>query len=228
MRVWLPLAIRAPTPIRALVHSSTLVTAGVFIVIKIHHLLAREVLLVLGVTTMLVAGVISLLEIDLKKIVALSTLRQLGLIVSILGGGLFSLVFFHILSHAFVKSALFIVVGNYLVCNLRTQDKRSFYIRGEWGSYQYSALLVCVLALIGISFTRGLVTKEAILLSTSSITLSFLSTLCLLLGVRLTFVYSYRVIMVCKRGGPSLLPKGGSVKGLRRRFILLLFSVCSA
>ena len=224
-RVWLPIAIRAPTPIRALVHSRTLVTAGIFIIIKLHHLHIRTVLFSFGVRTILIAGIISLLEIDLKKIVALSTLSQLGLMFSILGRGLLSLVFFHLLRHALVKSAFFILVGNYLLHNLRTQDKRQFFLSRLWRRYHYSGILLCVFSLRGVTFTRGFVTKEALLLTSSSFCNTAPSVFLFLLGVSFTFIYCYRVITVCLRHGSSLLLKRGSTKRFSRSCLLLLLSI---
>lgn len=124
LRVWLPIAMRAPTPIRALVHSSTLVTAGLFLAMKLQSLLLRRALFFLGAATMVVAGRIRMFEMDLKKVVALSTLRQLGFLSVGVGVGAYALSFFHILGHAFTKRALLIVVGVLLHKNLGRQDKR--------------------------------------------------------------------------------------------------------
>merc|ERR1712183_108276 len=109
---WLPAAIAAPTPVSALVHSSTLVTAGVYLLIRINFLLVQtrmgEILMVLGTMTIIMAGLAAILEIDIKKVIALSTLRQLGVIIIILGGGCPTLAYFHLLSHAYFKAILFI------------------------------------------------------------------------------------------------------------------------
>lgn len=114
---WLPSAIRAPTPVSALVHSSTLVTAGVFLLIRVMPNfngvggLGGSWLLVVSVFTTCISGVRAFFELDIKKIVALSTLRQLGVIMFSLRLGYCSLAFFHLIRHAIFKAILFVRVG---------------------------------------------------------------------------------------------------------------------
>jgi NADH-ubiquinone oxidoreductase chain 5 len=112
----LPAAIAAPTPVSSLVHSSTLVTAGVYLIFRFENLLIllniNTLLLGLGCLTIFIARLRAFFEIDIKKIVALSTLRQLGVIITRLGAGFRILGFFHLLSHAFFKALLFIRAGN--------------------------------------------------------------------------------------------------------------------
>ena len=115
----------APTPVRALVHSSTLVTAGVYVLIRYCHSDAGT-LINLGTLTMLMAGTVACAERDLKKVVALSTLSQLGLIIVSLGAYEKSYCFFHMISHAFFKALLFICVGTCIHSVYGTQDFRSF------------------------------------------------------------------------------------------------------
>ena len=122
---WLPAAIAAPTPVSSLVHSSTLVTAGVYVVFRMSDFLNENIffiLLRLGTLTILIARIRALTEIDIKKIVALSTLRQLGLIVVGLGSGQPALRFFHLITHAFFKAIIFIGVGVIIHRSLRYQD----------------------------------------------------------------------------------------------------------
>jgi NADH-ubiquinone oxidoreductase chain 5 len=111
---WLPLAIRAPTPVSSLVHRSTLVTAGVYLILRYFALLRRVslcFLFSLGLTTRLIAGAGAVVESDTKKVVALSTLSQLGLLTLALGASLPILRFCHLIAHAFLKSCLFLQVG---------------------------------------------------------------------------------------------------------------------
>ena len=104
---WLPAAIAAPTPVSSLVHSSTLVTAGVYLLIRINLIIIEinitKFLFIIGMITIVIAGITAIIEIDIKKIIALSTLRQLGIIMLILGSGNPILSFFHLISHAFLK-----------------------------------------------------------------------------------------------------------------------------
>jgi len=125
----LPAAIAAPTPVSALVHSSTLVTAGVFLLIRfypfLHSLiLFNKFILVIAVVTIFMAGLRATTECDAKKIIALSTLRQLGIIITSLGFNLPHLAFFHILTHALFKALLFICAGSFIEHHLHTQDLR--------------------------------------------------------------------------------------------------------
>lgn len=113
----------------ALVHSSTLVTAGVYLVVRFFDYLkdaplTSRVVLFIGTLTILIAGIAALREVDLKKIVALSTLSQLGLIISSLGIGLWKVAFFHLLCHAYIKALLFLSVGNIIHYSNRYQDMR--------------------------------------------------------------------------------------------------------
>ena len=133
---WLPAAIAAPTPVSTLVHSSTLVTAGLFVLIRFRGGIrgaALMVLLVLSGFTCLIAGACALIEPDLKKVVALSTLRQLGVIGVALSIGDCDLAFFHLVVHALFKALIFMCVGCYIMSGYGVQECRSF--RGLYFKY---------------------------------------------------------------------------------------------
>lgn len=129
---WLPLAIAAPTPIRALVHSSTLVTAGIFILIRVEIFnsgypeLAVKIIIILGIVTALIGALFSSIERDLKKAIAFSTLSHCGIIVFGLSTSSVDIVYFHLIIHAFLKSILFILAGWSLVRINSNQDLRLF------------------------------------------------------------------------------------------------------
>lgn len=161
---WLPAAIAAPTPVRALVHSSTLVTAGVYLLIRFREIfkasLVLEALIYLGVFTTLIARIRALFERDLKKIVALSTLRQLGIIIMTLSLGFTKLAFFHLLTHAVFKALLFICSGKVIHIIGRRQDTRS--IGGLLFNLPVTRVVInfANYALCGIPFLSGFYSKD--------------------------------------------------------------------
>jgi len=161
---WLPAAIAAPTPVSSLVHSSTLVTAGIYLALRFQPILSRRVasggLLVLGSLTALMAGLAALVEMDLKKIVALSTLSQLGLMATTLGAGLPSLAFFHLLSHAYFKALLFITVGAIIHSSHDYQDLRKIGLNHHSNPATLGFMVAANLSLCGIPFTSGFFSKD--------------------------------------------------------------------
>jgi len=159
---WLPAAMAAPTPVSALVHSSTLVTAGVYMMLR-YNAHDYQWILVVGSVTMLMAGLSACAEMDLKKIVALRTLSQLGVIVVALGIEIKSLCFFHLMTHAMFKALLFVCVGVLIHHNFGGQDSRAY--RGVSASARGASVLATLarLALIGFPFLAGFYSKDLIL-----------------------------------------------------------------
>nr|ALO76253.1 NADH deshydrogenase subunit 5 [Craspedophorus nobilis] len=163
---WLPAAMAAPTPVSALVHSSTLVTAGVYLLIRFNIILNENLslfLLLISVITMFMAGLGANFEFDLKKIIALSTLSQLGLMMSILSMGNYKLAFFHLLTHALFKALLFMCAGA-IIHNLKDMQDIRFM-----GNLMLHMPLTCMclnianLALCGMPFLAGFYSKDLIL-----------------------------------------------------------------
>lgn len=161
---WLPAAIAAPTPVSALVHSSTLVTAGVYLIIRFNYILgANLILFYVGSITMFMAGLGANYEIDLKKIIALSTLSQLGVIILILSLGFRELAFFHLLTHALFKSLLFLCAGVFIHGAQDCQDIRLLggtLLRTPVSSVFF---ICCSLSLCGFPFLSGFYSKDLIL-----------------------------------------------------------------
>lgn len=165
-RAWLPAAIAAPTPISSLVHSSTLVTAGVYLIIRFYYIFILSqllyFLLIISLLTVLVAGVSALKEYDLKRVIALSTLGQLGFIMLILCVGFPYIAFFHLLIHALFKALLFICAGSIIHRGIIIQDLRKI------GNLNIDlcikiSLNVSIFNLIGLPFTSGFYSKDALL-----------------------------------------------------------------
>lgn len=159
---WLPAAIYAPTPVSALVHSSTLVTAGVFLVLRFVGW-GYGVLVYIGVLTSCLAGFSACLEFDSKKVVALSTLSQLGIIVTGLGLGLRSLVFSHLLSHAVFKALLFLCVGCFIHTQYGSQELRQGQTLVSGSCFGFVTFTVSLLRLGGLCFRSGYFTKDGLL-----------------------------------------------------------------
>lgn len=161
---WLPAAIAAPTPVSALVHSSTLVTAGVYLLIRFTNVIGlTEFIFFIGVVTIFISGLGANFETDLKKIIALSTLSQLGVIIMILGLGYSELSFFHLLRHALFKSLLFLCAGVFIHRVSDIQDIR--LIGGFWRELSVRSLFFmgCSISLCGAPFLSGFYSKDLIL-----------------------------------------------------------------
>ena len=194
---WLPAAIAAPTPVSALVHSSTLVTAGVYVLIRINIYLVEsksaEILIVVGTLTIMMAGLAAILEIDIKKIIALSTLRQLGIIIIILGAGNPILAYFHLLSHAFFKAILFMCAG-IIIHNMKDyQDIRKIGLGQISLPITISIIIVANLRLCGLPFLRGFYSKDIILEIMLIKGLSLFMLFLIIVATFLTVAYSCRL-----------------------------------
>lgn len=194
---WLPAAIAAPTPVSALVHSSTLVTAGVYLLIRFNLLLTdtnlRKVLLLIAGLTIFIAGLGANFEFDLKKIIALSTLSQLGLIMRILSLGFPKLAFFHLLTHALFKALLFICAG-VIIHNIKnSQDIRDIRSLIFFMPITISCLNIANLSLCGLPFLSGFYSKDLILEMVLIINLNFFSGVLFFFSTGLTVSYSLRL-----------------------------------
>nr|UFQ24328.1 NADH dehydrogenase subunit 5 [Anopheles oryzalimnetes] len=222
---WLPAAMAAPTPVSALVHSSTLVTAGVYLLIRFNVLLTDlwmgQFLLLVSGLTMFMAGLGANFEFDLKKIIALSTLSQLGLMMSILSMGFYKLAFFHLLTHALFKALLFMCAGSIIHNMKNSQDIRMM------GSLNMSMPLTCScfnianLALCGMPFLAGFYSKDLIL---EMVMLSYVNSFSFFLfffSTGLTVCYSFRLVyysMIGEFNSSSLHP-------LNDKSMTMLFSI---
>ena len=197
---WLPAAIAAPTPVSALVHSSTLVTAGVYLLIRFNFILANSsystVLIIIGIITILIAGATALYEIDIKKVIALSTLRQLGVIITILGLNSPILAYFHLLSHAYFKAMLFICAG-IVIHNMKDyQDIRKISLMLHNIPLVYRIIIVANIRLCGLPFLRGFYSKDLILEVIIIKNLGIFIFRVILLATFLTVAYSCRIIFL--------------------------------
>nr|YP_009498481.1 NADH dehydrogenase subunit 5 [Dosinia japonica]AWK60553.1 NADH dehydrogenase subunit 5 [Dosinia japonica] len=163
---WLPEAMAAPTPVSTLVHSSTLVTAGVYVLVRFNMLLSETsfyILLFLSMMTIIMAGSSAVLEIDMKKVVALSTLSQVGMMMFSISVGAVKVAFFHLVVHAFFKALMFMCVGGVIFYSGGIQDAR--FLSGLWVKMPLTCVLLLFtnLSLMGFPFMSGFYSKELIL-----------------------------------------------------------------
>nr|YP_010046706.1 NADH dehydrogenase subunit 5 [Toxorhynchites speciosus]QPJ78650.1 NADH dehydrogenase subunit 5 [Toxorhynchites speciosus] len=201
---WLPAAMAAPTPVSALVHSSTLVTAGVYLLIRFNILLINtffgQFMLLISGLTMFMAGLGANFEFDLKKIIALSTLSQLGLMMSILSIGEFKLAFFHLLTHALFKALLFMCAGVIIHNMKNVQDIR--FMGGLFMSMPMvcSCFNIANLALCGMPFLAGFYSKDMILEVVMLSYMNFFSFFLFFFSTGLTVCYSLRLVYYSMTG----------------------------
>jgi NADH-ubiquinone oxidoreductase chain 5 len=230
---WLPAAIAAPTPVSALVHSSTLVTAGVYLLIRFNNLITDtsigKFLLLISGLTIFIAGLGANFEFDLKKIIALSTLSQLGLIISILAIGFYKLAFFHLLTHALFKALLFICAG-VIIHNIKnSQDIRDMGSLTVHMPLTISCLNVANLALCGFPFLAGFYSKDIILEMVLISNLNLFSVFLFFFSTGLTVRYSFRLfyysfVININQSSMNIL-NDNSLVIFKSMFGLLLFAI---
>lgn len=194
---WLPAAIAAPTPVSALVHSSTLVTAGVYLLIRFNLLFIhndfRRVLLKISLITIVISGINAFFENDLKKIIAFSTLSQLSIIILTLSIGLTSLAFFHLIIHAIFKSMLFLCAG-FVIHNLMgNQDIRFLSNFFKFSPLISRCIIIGILSLIGFPFIGGFYSKDIIVEFFFIESKNFININLFIIGIIFTFLYNFRL-----------------------------------
>lgn len=207
---WLPAAIAAPTPVSTLVHSSTLVAAGVYVMLRYPDLVDEWwdlAVFVCSCRTVLVAGSSSAGEIDLKKVLALSTLRQVARIILFLAIGAIQVAFLHIVIHSFLKALLFIAVGRIIFYRGGLQDIRLMGGLAWKAPLLYLWLGISILSLIGLPFMAGFYSKEYIIASLVDGNFPIIRVIIVVLGIARTVYYSGRVLVLLLVG-----PRGFSVR----------------
>nr|UDL72598.1 NADH dehydrogenase subunit 5 [Paramacropostrongylus typicus] len=194
---WLPKAMSAPTPVSSLVHSSTLVTAGLILLMNFSKMMLNgsimAVLLLIGLFTMFFSSVAALVEEDMKKVVALSTLSQMGFSMMTLGLGMSFISFIHLVSHALFKSCLFMQIGYIIHSSYGQQDGRGYGNNGNLPMFMQLQLLVTLFCLCGLVFSSGMVSKDMILEMFFMNSYYMFLSLLFFISIFLTFGYSYRL-----------------------------------
>ena len=214
LHVWLPDSMEGPTPISALIHAATMVTAGIFMVARMSPLFeysttALSFVLVIGATTALFTGLLGIVQHDIKRVVAYSTLSQLGYMTVALGASAYAAGIFHLATHAFFKALLFLAAGSVIIALHHEQDMRKMGGLRAYMPITYWTSVIATLALIGFPGFSGFFSKDALIdaVHASSTWGAGYAFWCVLLGVFVTALYSFRMLFLVFHGEERLDPE---------------------
>jgi NADH-quinone oxidoreductase subunit L len=209
LHVWLPDSMEGPTPISALIHAATMVTAGIFMVARMSPLYelsetARSVVLVIGAITALSMAVVALTQYDIKRVVAYSTLSQLGYMTAALGASAYSAAIFHLMTHAFFKAVLFLAAGSVIIAMHHEQDMRRMGGLRRYMPWTYWTLLIGSISGAGIPGFAGFFSKDSIIAAVGHSTTPghLFAHACVLLCVFVTAAYTFRLVFMAFHGRP--------------------------
>ncbi|MGE5385814.1 MAG: NADH-quinone oxidoreductase subunit L [Betaproteobacteria bacterium] len=207
LHVWLPDSMEGPTPISALIHAATMVTAGIFMVSRMSPLFelsttALSFVLIIGAITALFMGFLGIIQNDIKRVVAYSTLSQLGYMTVALGASAYSVAIFHLMTHAFFKALLFLGAGSVIIGMHHDQDIRNMGGLRKYMPITWITSLIGSLALIGTPFFSGFYSKDSIIeaVGLSHIPGATFAYYCVLAGVFVTAFYSFRMYFLVFHG----------------------------
>jgi NADH-quinone oxidoreductase subunit L len=208
LHVWLPDAMEGPTPVSALIHAATMVAAGVYLVARIFVMLTADAMLtiaVIGAFTSFLAATIALTQNDIKKVLAYSTVSQLGYMIMALGVGAYSFAFFHLVTHAFFKACLFLGSGSVIHAMHHEQDIRQMGGLRKKLPLTYATFLISTLAISGIPFTSGFFSKDGILAGTlafGNLTGHWIIPAVAFTVALMTAFYMFRLVLLTFHGEP--------------------------
>ena len=207
LHVWLPDSMEGPTPISALIHAATMVTAGIFMVARMSPLFelsatARSVVLVIGAITAFFMALVALTQYDIKRVVAYSTLSQLGYMTAALGASAYSAAMFHLMTHAFFKALLFLGAGSVIIALHHEQDMRHMGGLRRRMPITYWTFLLGAISSVGIPGFAGYYSKDAIIEAVHEATVPghLFAYLCVLLCVFVTATYTFRMLFMAFHG----------------------------
>jgi NADH-quinone oxidoreductase subunit L len=213
LHVWLPDSMEGPTPISALIHAATMVTAGIFMVARMSPLYelsetALSFVMIIGAITALFMGFLGVVQNDIKRVIAYSTLSQLGYMTVALGASAYAAGIFHLMTHAFFKALLFLAAGSVIIALHHEQDIRKMGGLRKYMPITYICMLIGSLALMGFPGFSGFFSKDAIIeaVHESHIAGSTFAYLCVLLGVFVTALYSFRMFFLVFHGEERIEP----------------------
>jgi NADH-quinone oxidoreductase subunit L len=215
LHVWLPDSMEGPTPISALIHAATMVTAGIFMVARMSPLfeyseVALSFVLVIGATTALFMGFLGVVNNDIKRVVAYSTLSQLGYMTVALGVSAYSAAIFHLMTHAFFKALLFLAAGSVIIGMHHEQDMRKMGGLAKFMPITAATCWIGALALIGTPFFSGFYSKDAIIeaVHESHRAGATYAYWCVMIGVFVTALYTFRMVFMTFHGKPRFATDG--------------------
>lgn len=207
LHVWLPDSMEGPTPISALIHAATMVTAGIFMVARMSPIyelsdMTLNLILIIGATTAFFMGLVAIVQNDIKKVVAYSTLSQLGYMTVALGASAYSAAIFHLMTHAFFKALLFLAAGSVIVAMHHEQDIRKMGGLRRYMPITYWTALIGSLALVGFPLFSGFFSKDLIIEAVHHSTLpaAGYAYVLVLLGVFVTAFYTFRMFFLVFHG----------------------------
>ncbi len=207
LHVWLPDSMEGPTPISALIHAATMVTAGIFMVARMSPLFeqsetALSFILVIGATTALFMGLLGIVANDIKRVVAYSTLSQLGYMTVALGASAYAGAIFHLMTHAFFKALLFLAAGSVIIAMHHEQDMRKMGGLRKYMPVTYFTCLIGALALIGFPGFSGFFSKDALIeaVHVSTTPGAGYAYFCVIAGVFVTAFYTFRLVFMTFHG----------------------------
>jgi NADH-quinone oxidoreductase subunit L len=209
LHVWLPDSMEGPTPISALIHAATMVTAGIFMVARMSPLYelsetARSVVLVIGAVTALSMGLVALTQYDIKRVVAYSTLSQLGYMTAALGASAYSAAMFHLMTHAFFKAVLFLAAGSVIIALHHEQDMRKMGALRKAMPITYWTLVLAAISSAGIPGFAGFFSKDAMIeaIHDSPTPGAGFAYFCVVACVFVTACYTFRLVFMAFHGKP--------------------------
>jgi NADH-quinone oxidoreductase subunit L len=211
LHVWLPDSMEGPTPISALIHAATMVTAGIFMVARMSPLFelsetALSVILVIGAITALFMGFLGIVQNDIKRVIAYSTLSQLGYMTVALGASAYAASIFHLMTHAFFKALLFLGAGSVIIAMHHEQDLRKMGGLKKYMPFTFITAWVGTLALTGVPPFAGFFSKDAIIEAVhhSQLPGAGFAYVAVLAGVFVTALYSFRLMFLAFYGKPRM------------------------
>jgi NADH-quinone oxidoreductase subunit L len=214
LHVWLPDSMEGPTPISALIHAATMVTAGIFMVARMSPLYelsetALSFVLVIGATTAFFMGLLGIVQNDIKRVVAYSTLSQLGYMVTALGASAYAAAIFHLMTHAFFKALMFLAAGSVIIALHHEQDIRKMGGLRKYMPVTWLTMLIGSLALIGFPGFSGFYSKDALIeaVGASHLPGATYAYYAVLAGVFVTALYTFRMFFLVFHGEERIDPR---------------------